>query len=72
MTELLNLEPASMPLVEGAIPGEPIRLSLMRANGPGLFLILGPAEAIAVAGDLIEAARLRTGRANWPPRAEKP
>jgi hypothetical protein len=61
------IEAASLPMVEGAIPGEPIRLSLLPPDGGGLALILDPASAVAVA-ELLEAVRLRTGRQSWPER----
>jgi hypothetical protein len=57
-------EIAELPLVESS--GADLLLSLVRSDGSLLSVLLGPAEAVAVAGDLIEAARLRMGRAGWP------
>jgi hypothetical protein len=34
--------------------------------------LLGAAECVALAADLLQAARLRMGRLDWPSRAEKP
>jgi hypothetical protein len=62
-----RLELAVLPLVAASDPGEAIGLSLLRADGSGLIVRLGPAEAIAVAGELIQAARARMGRLDWPP-----
>jgi hypothetical protein len=59
---------AALPLVEGNNPGEPITLALIRKDGSQVAIHLGPAEAIAIAGDLLQAARARLGRADWPPK----
>jgi hypothetical protein len=58
-------ELAILPLIE---PGEgaDLLLTLIRAGGSRVSLILGPAEAVAVAGDLIQEARIRFGRGTWP------
>jgi hypothetical protein len=59
------LELAVLPMVESG-DGSELLLSLLRDDGSGLSVRLGPAEAIAIAGDLIQAARVRMGRADWP------
>ena len=42
----------------------------VQVNDGGQALVaLAPAECIAVAGELIQAARRRMDRATWPPRA---
>ncbi len=64
-----RLELAVLPLVAASDPGEAIGLSLLRADGSGLIVRLAPAEAVAVAGDLLQAARARMGRSDWRPRA---
>lgn len=43
---------------------------VLRDGDLALAVELGPAECIAIAGDLIEAARRRLGRAEWPPKPE--
>jgi hypothetical protein len=48
-------------------PGEPTALTLT-AGDLELSIGLGPAECIAIAGELIQAARRRMGRAVWPSR----
>ena len=60
---------AALPAVYGSDAGEGVGLALLRADGSGLVVRLGPAEAVAVAGDLLEAARARLGRAGWPANA---
>ena len=62
-------EIAALPLVEDGESSE--LLSLVRTNGSRLSVVLGAAEAIAIAGDLIQAARLRLGRADWPPNRDE-
>jgi hypothetical protein len=64
----LEREIVGLPVVESS--GAALFLSLVRADGSRVSVLLGPAEAVAVAGDLIEAARLRMGRAGWPPKPE--
>jgi hypothetical protein len=56
-----------MPMVEAG-EGADLLLTLVMADGVRVSVTLGPAEAVAIAGDLIEAARVRLGRADWPPR----
>jgi hypothetical protein len=51
--------------VVGAIR-EAEEVVLARADGSRVSVLLGPAETVAVAGDLIEAARLCIGRTGWP------
>ena len=46
--------------------GADLFLTLVRADGSRVSVLLSGAEAVAVAGDLIAAARLRMGRAGWP------
>ena len=58
-----------MPAVEDCDESGLIVLAVVRPDRSSLAVRLGPAEAIAVAGDLIEAARARLGRSNWPPKA---
>ena len=58
-------EIAVLPLVEA--DGANMLLSMIRADGSRVSVILGPAEAVAVAGELIEAARSRRGRQGRPP-----
>ena len=60
-------ELASLPLVEACGGDGLIVLALLKPDGSGSEIRLGAAEAIAVAGDLIEAARSRLGRSDWPP-----
>ena len=62
-------ELAALPFVEGCDDAGLIVLALVRADRSSVGIRLGPAEAIAVAGDLIEAARIRLGRGDWPPKA---
>jgi len=61
-------ELAELPLVERN--GSTLLLSLVRADGTKLSIILGTGEAVAVASELLLAARLRMARADWPPRPE--
>jgi hypothetical protein len=61
-----ELTPAALPMVYGSDAGEGVGLALLRPDGTGLIVRLAPAEAVAVAGDLLEAARARLGRAEWP------
>ena len=58
-----------MPAVESSHDTGLIVLAVVRADGSSLAVHLGPAEAVAVAGDLLQAARARMGRSDWPPRA---
>lgn len=44
-------------------PGEPTRLALYRDDVLLASVQLDPASAVGIAGDLLEAARLRLGRA---------
>jgi len=60
----LEREFAALPLIETS--GADLFLSLVREDGSRVSVLLGPAEAVAGAGDLIEAARLRIARAGWP------
>jgi hypothetical protein len=48
--------------------GAELHLSLARADGSRVSLLLGTGEAIALACELLQAARVRMGRADWPPR----
>jgi hypothetical protein len=59
-------EMAELPLVEAG-EGADLMLTLVRADGSGVSVLLGASEAVALAGDLIEAARVRMGRQDWPP-----
>ena len=43
-------------------PGEPTTLVLYDAEGELVRLILGPADAMALASDLLRSARARMGR----------
>ncbi len=47
-------------------PGEPTTLTLYAAGGAVAFVHLDPATAVGLAGDLIEAARVRLGRGRAP------
>ena len=49
-------------------PGEPTALTLS-AGDLVLSIGLGPAECVAIAGELIQAARRRMGRESWPPKS---
>jgi hypothetical protein len=60
-------EIATLPAVEAG-DGSELLLSLLRADGSRVSVVLGAAEAVAVASDLLLAARVRFGRANWPPK----
>lgn len=63
----MTRELAAMPLVEAG-DGSDLWLSLVRADGSKVSVRLGAAEAVAVATDLLQAARVRMARADWPPR----
>jgi hypothetical protein len=56
---------AALPMVE---PGEgsSLLLSLVRADGSRVSILLGTGEAIALAAELLQAARVRCGRGDWP------
>lgn len=41
---------------------------VLRDGDLELAVELGPAECVAIAGELIEAARRRLGRTEWPPK----
>jgi hypothetical protein len=45
-------------------PGEPTTLILSGAEGDLVRMILGPADAMALASDLLLSARARMGRAS--------
>jgi hypothetical protein len=59
---------AALPMVE---PGEgaELLLSLVRADGSRVSILLGVGECVALAAELLQAARVRCGRADWPPTA---
>jgi hypothetical protein len=57
---------ALLPAVEAADDSAAILLTLLRADGSRLSVMLGPAEAVAVAAELLQAARVRLGRGEWP------
>jgi hypothetical protein len=61
-------ELAALPLVEGG-EGAELLLSLVRADGSRVSVVLGSAEAVAIADDLLQAVRARNGRGDWPARA---
>jgi hypothetical protein len=63
---MIDHEMAELPLVEAG-EGADLMLTLVRADGSGVSLLLGASEAVALADDLIEAARVRMGRQDWPP-----
>jgi len=44
-------------------------LILVRNDGSKLSIILGTAKALAIASELLQAARVRMGRAVWPTRS---
>jgi hypothetical protein len=48
--------------------GAELLLSMIRADGSKLSLLLGTGEAVALAAELLQAARVRMGRAQWPAR----
>lgn len=50
-------------LVVSDPPGSPSRVTLYRDGDALAYVELDPASAIGAAGDLIEAARVRLGRA---------
>jgi hypothetical protein len=58
-------ELAELPLVETGA-GSDLFLTLVRADGTRLLVILGGAECSAITADLLQAARIRCGRAGWP------
>ena len=60
---------AALPLVEAG-EGAELLLTLIRADGSRISVTLGPAEATAVARDLLIAASARMGRAGWPQSAD--
>ncbi len=62
-------ELAALPLVEAG-EGAELLLTLIRADGSRVSVPLGPAEATAVARDLLVAANARMGRAGWPQSAD--
>ena len=45
--------------------GSGLWLTLTAANGSRLSIVLGPAECVALAADLLQGARMRMGRADW-------
>ncbi len=47
-------------------PGEPTTLTIYSDGGALASVQLDPASAVGLAGDLIEAARVRLGRVRWP------
>ena len=68
MTEALApREFAALPLVEAG-EGAELLLSLVRTDGSKVSAALGPAEAVAIASDLLLATRARMGRSDWPPK----
>lgn len=44
------------------VSAEDLRLVLTVGDEPAVSLVLGPADALALASDLLNAARLRSGR----------
>jgi hypothetical protein len=58
---------AAIPRVEGCNDAGLITLALIRSDGSSIAIQIGAAEPIAVAGELIQAARARLGRLDWPP-----
>jgi hypothetical protein len=64
ITEARDL--AALPLVEPGDGAEPL-LSLVRADGSRVSVVLGTAEAVPLAAELLQAARVRMGLADWPP-----
>jgi hypothetical protein len=58
-------ELAELPLVETGA-GSDLFLTLVRADDARLLVILGGAECGAITADLLQAARIRCGRAGWP------
>ena len=65
----MALDAAALPMVYGSDGREGVGLALLRPDGSGMIVRLAPAEAIAVACDLLEAARARLGRSGWPASA---
>ena len=58
-------ELALLPVIDPS-EGAGLLLSLARRDGSRVSVLLDPASAVAVAGDLVQAARLRMGREDWP------
>ena len=58
-------EMAELPPVETGA-GSDLFLTLVCRDGTRLSVILGGAECVAIAADLLHAARIRCGRAGWP------
>ena len=53
-------------------PGEPTTLALYGPAGALAAIVLGPAECIALASDLLASARVRMGRPPVPVTVERP
>jgi hypothetical protein len=70
MPDIPLREPAALLLVEA--DGADLWLSLARSDGSRVSVILGVAESVALAADLLQAARVRCGRQDWPSKAEAP
>ncbi len=64
--KLVELASAALPMVYDSDDGEQIGVALLCTDGSGIIARLGSAEAVAVAGDFLEAARIRLGRVEWP------
>ena len=54
--------PQAVRAIVAATPGEPITMTLYDGTGALAEISLGPADAVALAGDLIERARSGYGR----------
>jgi hypothetical protein len=46
-------------------------ISLVRADGSRPSLLPGTGEVVALAANLLAAARLRMGRADWPRKGDQ-
>jgi hypothetical protein len=58
---------AALPLLE---PGEgsDLWLSLVSRDGSRVSVLMGVGELVALAADLLQVARVRCGRQDWPPK----
>lgn len=61
--------PQAVRAIVAATPGEPITMTLYDGTGALAEISLGPADAVALAGDLIERARSGYGRDTSDTRA---
>jgi hypothetical protein len=66
MSEQMNTRPASY--IQLVADGATLQL-VLGVDGDRVTMPLGASECVAIACELLEAARVRLGRAGWPPKA---